>query len=64
MVKWQKKRNFIPKQNSHDLLVGTLWIGIPSLLYFRIFLGIVETIVGVLLCCGVGLFQRILNLLY
>ena len=26
-----KKRNFIPKQNTHDLLVGTLSIGIPSL---------------------------------
>ena len=25
-----KKRNFIPKQNTHDLLVGTLSIGIPS----------------------------------
>ena len=35
-VKWEKKgilfqRNFIPKQNTHDLLVGTLSIGIPSL---------------------------------
>ena len=30
-VKWQKKRNFIPKQNTHDLLVGTLSIGIPSI---------------------------------
>ena len=29
-VKWQKKRNFIPKQNTHDLLVGTLSIDIPS----------------------------------
>ena len=26
----KKKRNFIPKQNTHDLLVGTLSIGIPS----------------------------------
>ena len=26
-----KKRNFIPKQNTNDLLVGTLLIGIPSL---------------------------------
>ena len=25
-----KKRNFIPKQNTHDLLVGTLSMGIPS----------------------------------
>ena len=25
-----KKRNFIPRQNTHDLLVGTLSIGIPS----------------------------------
>ena len=25
-----KKGNFIPKQNTHDLLVGTLSIGIPS----------------------------------
>ena len=25
-----KKRNFIPKQNTYDLLVGTLSIGIPS----------------------------------
>ena len=25
-----KKRNVIPKQNTHDLLVGTLSIGIPS----------------------------------
>ena len=25
-----KKKNFIPKQNTHDLLVGTLSIGIPS----------------------------------
>ena len=30
-VKWGKKRNFIPKQNTHDLLVGTLSIGIPKL---------------------------------
>ena len=31
-----KKRNFIPKQNTHDLLVGTLSIGIPSfnIIYF------------------------------
>ena len=29
-VKWEKKKNFIPKQNTHDLLVGTLSIGIPS----------------------------------
>ena len=28
-VKWEK-RNFIPKQNTHDLFVGTLSIGIPS----------------------------------
>ena len=28
-----KKRNFIPKQNTHDLLVGTLSIGIPSNIY-------------------------------
>ena len=28
-----KKRNFIPKQNTHDLLVGTLSIGIPSCIY-------------------------------
>ena len=28
-VKWEKKE-FIPKQNKHDLLVGTLSIGIPS----------------------------------
>ena len=27
-----KKRNFIPKQNTHDLLVGTLSIGIPSIM--------------------------------
>ena len=27
-----KKRNFIPKQNTHDLLVGTLSIGIRSLI--------------------------------
>ena len=26
-----KKRNFLPKQNTHDLLVGTLSIGIPRL---------------------------------
>ena len=26
-----KKKNFIPKQNTHDSLVGTLSIGIPSL---------------------------------
>ena len=25
-----KRRNFIPKQNTHDLLVGTLSIGMPS----------------------------------
>ena len=25
-----KKRNSSPKQNTHDLLVGTLSIGIPS----------------------------------
>ena len=25
-----KKRNFLPKQNAHDLLVGTLSTGIPS----------------------------------
>ena len=35
-----------------------------NLLYFRIFLGIVETIVGALLCCGMGLVQHIFNLLY
>ena len=27
-----EKRNFIPMQNKHNLLVVTLWIGIPSLL--------------------------------
>ena len=26
-----KKRNFIPKQNTHDSLVGTLSIGMPSI---------------------------------
>ena len=31
-VKWEK-RNFIPKQNTHDLFVGTLSIGIPSLVF-------------------------------
>ena len=30
-VKWEKKRNSSPKQNTHDLLVGTLSIGIPSI---------------------------------
>ena len=30
-----KKKNFIPKQNTHDLLVGTLSIGIPSNLQFE-----------------------------
>ena len=31
-----KKRNFIPKQNTHDLLVGALSIGVPSNnLYFK-----------------------------
>ena len=35
-LKWGKKRNFIPKQNTHDLLVGALSIGIPSNnLYFK-----------------------------
>ena len=28
---WGKKRNSIPMQNRHDLLVDTLSIGIPSL---------------------------------
>ena len=28
-----KKRNFIRKQNTHDLLVGTLSIGIPSYMH-------------------------------
>ena len=28
-----KKRNFLPKQNTHDSLVGTLSIGIPSFMY-------------------------------
>ena len=28
-----KKRNFLPKQNTHDLLVGTLSIGIPTLFF-------------------------------
>ena len=26
-----EKKNFIPMQNMHDLLVGTLSIGIPSI---------------------------------
>ena len=32
-IKWEK-RNFIPKQNTYDLLVGALSIGIPSLFNF------------------------------
>ena len=32
-----KKRNFIPKQNTHDLLVGTLSIGIPSVILLHSF---------------------------
>ena len=32
-----EKRDSIPMQNTHDLLVGTLSIGIPSLISFLIY---------------------------
>ena len=32
--------------------------------FFRVFLGVVETIVGSLLCCGVGTVQCHFSLLY